>query len=277
MPTVLTRLFTGRVGMPCTQASRITAAGAFAAIRRGSGKPGRRRPLRSLGMRGSPIAGRVPRSRSRYPLRCRRRAGSFSPQAAPVTAPTSCSLGGPDAKPIGSRTRTASGAASGAVPTGSRKFHHAGGQRRQRRSRLASATRPCRNSAHDHFSQSPHHMTGQHRAHPGTAELAPRHLPGNAGAEHEDDAGRGPEIIASRAAALGPGPLPWQKRRKRRPQIIACKRIAHLSSAHERRSCWGIQAGTGSGSGSEGPGKPSAPTGANPGAGRGVGPAEGDC
>ena len=45
--------------------NRMTAVGAFSAMRRGSGKPGKQEPFPSLGMRSSTVPARVSQSRSR--------------------------------------------------------------------------------------------------------------------------------------------------------------------------------------------------------------------
>jgi hypothetical protein len=65
MPSALTRSSTERVDTPWMQASWITAVSAFSAIRRGSRKPGKYDPRRSLGMRSSTVPARVSQSRSR--------------------------------------------------------------------------------------------------------------------------------------------------------------------------------------------------------------------
>ena len=63
--------------------------------------------------------------------------------------------------------------------------------------------------------------TGHARA----AELTGQHLPGNAGAQDEDDADQGKPVIASGAAISELGPLPWQKQRDGLPQIISHKAL----------------------------------------------------
>jgi hypothetical protein len=90
----------------------MTAVSAFSAIRRGSRKPGKYEPFLSFGMRSSAVPARVSQTRSRWPLRWTSRSALFSPQAAPVTPPTSSSISRSAAKPIISRSRSASGAFS---------------------------------------------------------------------------------------------------------------------------------------------------------------------
>jgi hypothetical protein len=122
MPIAFTRSSTERVEMPRTSfvgetvprtvswssSPWITAVRAFSAVRCGSRKPGTELPFPSLGMRNSTAPARVSRSRSRYPLRCARRTGSFAPQAPPANARTFSSISRPAAKAIISRRFTMS-------------------------------------------------------------------------------------------------------------------------------------------------------------------------
>lgn len=94
--------------MPCAQAIRMTAVRAFGHAPR-LGDAGEQPFFPSFGTRSPTVPARVSRSLPRYPLRCPRRAGSFPPHAAPVTAPISGSISRSAAKPVISRSRRESG------------------------------------------------------------------------------------------------------------------------------------------------------------------------